>query len=119
MCYKNEKTLNNFLCSLPETAQTFEPDDLNRYIIKAETAFNEIRNLYTTFVASVKNECVMDGHFFSFTNLPDMIVRKNYNRKDYDLLKKLLVRVKDAYIEQRTREREMEKEAEDKDKSKD
>lgn len=27
-CYKNEKTLNSFLCGLPEMAQQFEPDDL-------------------------------------------------------------------------------------------
>jgi len=46
----------------------------------------------------VKNECVMNVHFFAFTSLPDMIVRKNYNRKQYETLRKLLVEVKEQYL---------------------
>ena len=103
-CYKNEKTLNNFLCTLPEHAQTIDPDDLNRLILKQETAHNELSDLYTQFVAVVKNECVMDGHFFAFTSLPDLICRKNYTRKQYEILSKLLVAVKDAYLEQRAQD---------------
>ena len=69
------------MCGLPESAQSIEPEDLARLIIKQENAHEEVRNLYTQFVQAVKHECVMDGHFFTFTSLPDMIVRKNYNRK--------------------------------------
>lgn len=40
----------------------------------------------------------MNVHFFSFTSLPELIVRKNYTRKQYELLRKLLVTVKDQYL---------------------
>jgi len=44
----------------------------------------------------------MNVHYFNFTSLPDLIVRKNYTRKQYETLVKLLVSIKDAYLEQRT-----------------
>lgn len=56
----------------------------------------------------------MQVHFFNFTSLPDLIVRKNYTRKQYELLTKCLVAVKDAYLEQRAKEQE-ENAEEDKD----
>ena len=43
----------------------------------------------------------MNVHYFNFTSLPDLIVRKNYTRKQYETLVKLLVSIKDAYLEQR------------------
>lgn len=58
-----------------------------------------MRDLYSSFVASVKNELVMNVHFFSFSSMPDLIVRKNYTRKQYDLLRKLLVTVKEQYLQ--------------------
>ena len=102
-CYKNEKTLNKILIGLPENAQTIDPDDLNRLIQKAESAHLEVHDLYTNFATLVKNECVMNVHFFSFTGIPELIVRKNYTRKQYDLLVKLLNSVKNEYLEQRAK----------------
>lgn len=104
--YKNEKTLNNFLAGLPENTQSIEPDDLQRLILKAETAHAEVRDLYTSFVSVVKNEAVMNVHFFAFTSLPDLIVRKNYTRKQFDLLRKLLITVKEQYLKQRNKQEE-------------
>ena len=95
---KNEKTLNNFLAGLPENQPSLKPDDLQFLITRAEQAHAEIRDLYSSFIAMVKNECVMNVHFFAFTSLPDMIVRKNYNRKQYETLRKLLVEVKEQYL---------------------
>lgn len=94
--------MNNFLCGLPELAQNVDPDDLTRLILKEDTAHAEKRDLYLAFVNLVKAECVMNVHYFNFTSLPDLIVRKNYTRKQYETLVKLLVSIKDAYLEQRT-----------------
>lgn len=74
-----------------------------RLIQKEETAHNEKRDLYNAFVAVVKSECVMEGTFFSFTSLPDMIVRKGYTRKQFEIITKLLVAVKDTYLKQRAK----------------
>ena len=99
MCAKNEKTLNNFTSGLPENLQTTtEPDDFQRMIIKEENSHAELHELFTQFVSVVKDECVMDGHYFSFTGLPDVIVRKNYTRAQYLSLTKLLLSVKNAYL---------------------
>ena len=114
--YKNEKTMNDFLCGLPELAQNIDPDDIARLILKQETAFTEKRDLYVAFVNIVKAECIMDGAFFNFTSLPDLIVRKGYTRKQYETITKLLVSVKDAYLEQRKQAEEEEEVDEDKKK---
>ena len=49
----------------------------------------------------------MNVHFFAFTSLPDMIVRKNYTRKQFELLSKLLISVKQQYLTQRAAEEAM------------
>jgi len=105
-CYKNQKILNNFLAGLPEVAQSIDPDDLSRLILKAESAHNEVRDLYNSFVSVVKAECVMNVHFFAFTSLPELIVRKNYSRKQFEQLTKLLVAVKEEYLALRAKEEE-------------
>lgn len=64
-------------------------------ITRAENAHGEVRDLYSAFISAVKNELVMNVHFFSFSSMPDLIVRKNYTRKQYELLRKLLVTVKE------------------------
>ena len=74
--------MNNFLSGLPESAHTsFEPDDLQRIILKEESKYYELHELFEHFVADVKEECVMNVHYFSFTGLPDLILRKNYTRE--------------------------------------
>lgn len=51
------------------------------------------------FVAAVKQDCVMDKYFFNFMYIPDLIVRRQCNRKDYELILKVLNKVKGSYIE--------------------
>jgi len=45
----------------------------------------------------------MNVHFFNFTSLPDLIVRKNYTRKQYETLVKLLLSIKDSYLKERSK----------------
>jgi hypothetical protein len=58
--------------------------------------------LLSEFVTHVKNECVMDQHYFSFFEIPELIVKKGYSRKEYeDFLLKLLNKVKTRYLAQK------------------
>ena len=50
----------------------------------------------------VRTECVLNQHYFSFYDIPDLIVKKKYQRKDYDLIMKLLNKVKKAYLVQKS-----------------
>lgn len=79
------------MAKLPEAAQSIEPEDLSRMILKEETAHLEKHELFTQFANNVKAECVMQVHFFNFTSLPDLIVRKNYTRKQYETITKMLI----------------------------
>ena len=40
----------------------------------------------------------MNQHFFSFYDIPDLIVKKKYQRKDYESIIKLLNKVKKCYL---------------------
>jgi len=86
---------------MSESAQA--PEDLLRLIEQAENAHNEVHIMYQKFIQVVKHECVMDNHFFTFTSLPELIVRKNYTRKQYEQISKLLVGVKNSYLEFRSK----------------
>lgn len=50
------------------------------------------------FIQVVKNECVLNHDYFSFFDIPDLIVKRKYQRKDYDLIIKLLGKVKKNYL---------------------
>ena len=45
----------------------------------------------------------MDNHYFTFTSLPELIVRKNYTRKEYEQITKLLFSIKNTYLEFRAK----------------
>ena len=54
------------------------------------------------FSQVVKTECVLNQHFFSFFDIPDLIVKKKYQRKDYEQILKLLQKVKKLYMMQKS-----------------
>ena len=47
----------------------------------------------------------MNQHYFSFFEVPELIVKKNYSRKDYEeTLLKLLNKVKTRYLAEKAKE---------------
>lgn len=66
---------------------------------------------------AVKTECVMDQTFFSFFEIPDLIVRKKYTREQYDKIKKLILKVKASYLKQKAESRKSEADKKDGGKS--
>lgn len=54
------------------------------------------------FSQVIKAECVLNQHFFSFFDIPDLIVKKKYQRKDFDQIIKLLNKVKKLYLAQKS-----------------
>ena len=51
------------------------------------------------FIQAVKTECVMNQHFFNFFDIPDLIMKKSYSRRDYeDIILKLIQKVKLRYL---------------------
>jgi hypothetical protein len=81
---KEERIITNFLCQLPETSSIVEIKDLER-ILDNETKQNRgVITLLRDFAQVVRTECVLNQYFFSFYDIPDLIVKKKYQRKDYD-----------------------------------
>jgi len=52
-----------------------------------------------TFVSQVRVDCVIDKVFFDFFSIPDLILKMKYNKKDYDIILKVLLKVKNSYLE--------------------
>ncbi len=50
-------------------------------------------------MALVKQELVMDKQYFSFYDIPELIVKNGYTRKDYDKIIKVLKKVKMSFLE--------------------
>jgi hypothetical protein len=46
----------------------------------------------------VKQECVIDQKFFNFFDIPDLIMKKKYSRKEYEDIIKVLNKVKIRYL---------------------
>lgn len=41
----------------------------------------------------------MDKFYFNFFDVPDLIVRNQYSRREYDLILKVLLKVKNSFLE--------------------
>jgi hypothetical protein len=97
---KEEKIVNDFLCQLPDGVghQILEIKDLERLLENETRNFKQESNLLREFAMTVRSECVMNQHFFSFFDVPDLILKKKYPKKDYETIIKLLNKVKKAYL---------------------
>jgi len=98
---REEKIINDFLCQMPEGGighQIMEIKDLER-VLENETRTYKVENsLLREFAATVRAECVMEQNFFSFYDIPDLIVKKKFQRKDYESIIKMLTKIKKAYL---------------------
>jgi hypothetical protein len=98
---REEKVVNDFLASLPEdrvSHSILEIKDIERLLENDMRQFKVEYNLLKDFSTVVKTECVMKSVFFSFYDIPDLIIKKRYPRKDYDLIIKLLNKVKKLFL---------------------
>lgn len=96
---KEEKIANDFLCQLPDSGHTIlEVKDLERVLEADQRNFKSETNVLREFATTVRSECVMNQHYFSFYDIPDLIVKKRYPRKDYESIIKLLNKVKKSYL---------------------
>ena len=43
----------------------------------------------------------MDKFFFNFFDVPDLIVKNSYKRREYDMILKVLLKVKNSFLEQK------------------
>ena len=51
------------------------------------------------FYMTVRNECVLNENFFTFFDIPDLILRKKVDKNDYPKIIKMLNHVKKLYLE--------------------
>jgi NCAIR mutase (PurE)-related protein len=51
----------------------------------------------------------MDKFYFNFFDIPDLIVKMKYTRKEYDMIIKVLLKVKKSYLETKMEKEIMER----------
>ena len=51
----------------------------------------------------------MDKFFFNFFDVPDLIVKNSYKRREYDMILKVLLKVKNSFLEQKMEKEIMQK----------
>ena len=53
------------------------------------------------FAGWVKTDLILEKQYFNFHAIPDFIIEKKITKKDYEVVNKLLLKVKSAYINYR------------------
>lgn len=96
---KEEKILNDFLVQVPENFIVLEVRELDSIAEKFEKVFKDNFQILQDFVQHVKQDCVMDKFFFNFFDIPDLIIKMKYTRNQYDMIVKVLLKVKNSYLE--------------------
>ena len=65
--------------------------------------FNTKFQILNDFVTAVKQECVINHNFFIFFDIPELIVKKHYSRKDYEDIIKVVTKVKTRYLAEKAK----------------
>ena len=69
-----------------------------------QTKFNAKLQLLQDFVTIVKQECVINSSYFIFFDIPELIVKKKYSRKDYEDIIKIVDKVKTRYLAEKAKQ---------------
>lgn len=102
---KDNKIVNDFLSHLPDSHGFLQIADLET-LLKGEQSKTQAKmRMLNDFVTTVKQECVMNQQFFSFFEIPEVVVKKNYSRKDYEeIILKFLQKVQAAYLDEKAQD---------------
>ena len=97
-----------FLCLVPgfceggnkvsHSQMVMEIKDLERVLDNENKTFKQNMVVLKNFANMVRTEGVLNSYYFSFYDIPDLIVKEKYSRAHYDLIIKLLNKVKKAYL---------------------
>lgn len=98
---KEEKVLIDFLQKMPESQLTYSMRDLERIESVFNTKYNDMKNTQNKLIEVIKTECNEQVHFFNFYAVPETLVRKKTSKKDFEILKKILLKVKKQYLVQK------------------
>ena len=89
------------MSQVPENFTVLEVRELDAIADKFERGYEENYRMLQTFVSQVRVDCVIDKVYFDFFSIPDLILKMKYSKKDYDIILKVLLKVKNSYLEQK------------------
>ena len=98
---KEEKTINNMLALLPEMVTVIEGQNIDKIVNDLTNGWNREFKVLESFVALVKQELVLEKHYFNFYEVPELMVKRKFQKKDFENVKKLLLKVQKAYLAQK------------------
>lgn len=90
---KEEKTINNMLALLPDIVTVIEGQNIDKIVGDLTNAWNREFKVLESFVALVKQELVLEKHYFNFYEVPELMVKRKFQKKDFENVKKLLLKV--------------------------
>lgn len=93
----NIKLLFKFLFELPQTG-VVSLNEMKRYLESTSIVNKAIINLLTAFIEEVKKQCRLNSDYFSFYDVPDVIIKFRYGKKEYDCVRNFLNKAKKAYL---------------------
>lgn len=98
---KSERTLNDFLLTLKDF-KILEIRDVKKGLDTYKSVFYNNHAMLNDFVDKISRECVLNQHFFSFFDVPDLIVKMAPNKTDYSQMVKLLSIAKTKYLDEKS-----------------
>ena len=100
------KTIMKFLSTIPVSSVMSLKDSTRHLENLAVQKMAEI-SLLKGFIEQVKQRCTIHGKFFSFYDVPDVILSLKYGKREYGLIVKFLKKCKEAFLEIKNAENEV------------
>ena len=87
------------MSQVPENFLVLEVRELDAIADKYERGHEDNYRMICDLVQQVRSDCVIEKVFFDFFSIPDLIVKMKYSKRDYDIILKILLKVKKSYLE--------------------
>lgn len=100
---KQEKVSNDFLAQLSQQA-TLELHHLEKLLNDNQAQFSAEFKVLERFAGWVKSDCALEKFYFNFHYIPELILKKQVTKKDYEVLTKLLLKVKQQYLNMKSKQ---------------
>eukprot|EP01022_Parablepharisma_sp_SALTPOND_P025332 TRINITY_DN588_c0_g1_i1.p1 TRINITY_DN588_c0_g1~~TRINITY_DN588_c0_g1_i1.p1 ORF type:complete len:836 (-),score=158.30 TRINITY_DN588_c0_g1_i1:6480-8987(-) len=92
------KTVMKFFSTVPITG-VISLKDSKRHLENVAIQKLAEFSLLKSFIEQIKQRCTVDGRFFSFYDVPDVILTLKYGKREYDLVIKFLKKSKEEFLE--------------------
>lgn len=88
----------DLICQLQDTVGNLEVANIQSLVDEQDAKHKAEIKIAESFLKCLRAECTVEQYYFSFFEVPDLVVKKQISKKDYVIINKVLNRIKRLFL---------------------